>query len=371
MSSGEKVSAVQKLLLTQAVKLFIVNVLKLYEYMCVVSTMPIVSHSVSKNSQVGFGQLTDRVSMKNNRNKMSPLNQDKHNVAREHARITKDVTRDNFGSIMGNLPQINRKSPAKGPSTTQPSKKVKRKADVPNVAKSVRATQSLGPSGVATEASTKMIVADYSCATGNMSVTKGSKVNSKYPDYFFKPRENLFEGNRGSRYNTSKPQTFNLTQPDTNLAKFVFSTQQDFNKKSGNETQSLYNSPAGRGGLAASNVSINQRSPRSVISPAKNARTYLKSHHSLESDNTIQNFLMKNQCGKIIKTEQILAREQDRVEKVRRARENAIQIAMEKEAKLILKERKYESNTKRHEKLLDEESNYQKDKFHSLQQIRK
>lgn len=42
-----------------------------------------------------------------------------------------------------------------------------------------------------------------------MSVTKGS--GGKYPDYFFKPKENLFEGKRGSRYDISKPRTFNLT----------------------------------------------------------------------------------------------------------------------------------------------------------------
>jgi len=47
----------------------------------------------------------------------------------------------------------------------------------------------------------------------------------------------------------------------------------------------------------------------------------------------------------------MLEREQDRVEKVKRARENAIQIAMEKSAKMILKERRYESNAKRHSKL--------------------
>ena len=45
---------------------------------------------------------------------------------------------------------------------------------------------------------------------------------------------------------------------------------------------------------------------------------------------------MKDQCGQIIKTKRILEREQDRVEKVKRARENALNIAMEKSAKLML-----------------------------------
>ena len=42
----------------------------------------------------------------------------------------------------------------------------------------------------------------------NMSVTKGG---SSYPQYFYKPKENLFEGKRGSRYDSTKPRTFNLT----------------------------------------------------------------------------------------------------------------------------------------------------------------
>ena len=57
---------------------------------------------------------------------------------------------------------------------------------------------------------------------------------------------------------------------------------------------------------------------------------------------------MKDSCGQIVKTKRVLEREQDRVEKVKRAREKALDLAMEKTAKLILKERRYESNAKRH-----------------------
>ena len=66
----------------------------------------------------------------------------------------------------------------------------------------------------------------------------------------------------------------------------------------------------------------------------------------------------------------MLEREQDRIEKVKRAREKAIDIAMEKTAKLILNERSYESNTKRHEKHLEDESLYRKDHFESLKEKR-
>ena len=79
---------------------------------------------------------------------------------------------------------------------------------------------------------------------------------------------------------------------------------------------------------------------------------------------------MKDQDGKIIKTKHILEREQDRIEKVKRARENSIQIAMEKSAKLILKERKYNSNVRRHEKLLKEEELYRNDKYSELKEER-
>ena len=67
----------------------------------------------------------------------------------------------------------------------------------------------------------------------------------------------------------------------------------------------------------------------------------------------------------------MLEREQDRVEKVKRARENALALAMEKSAKLILKERKYESNTKRHAKMVKEEDDYRAEKFQSIQETRK
>ena len=72
-----------------------------------------------------------------------------------------------------------------------------------------------------------------------------------------------------------------------------------------------------------------------------------------------------------MKTKKILEKEQDRVEKVKKARENAVQIAMEKTAKLILKERRYESNTKRHAKLMADEESYRNDKFATIADQRK
>lgn len=44
---------------------------------------------------------------------------------------------------------------------------------------------------------------------------------------------------------------------------------------------------------------------------------------------------------------------------------------MEKSARLMLKERKYESNTKRHQKMVKEEDDYRIEKFQSLAEQRK
>ena len=57
----------------------------------------------------------------------------------------------------------------------------------------------------------------------------------------------------------------------------------------------------------------------------------------------------------------MIDRQQDRVEKVKRAREKALQNELEKSAKLILKERRYESNVKRHQKMMVEDSEYRRD----------
>jgi len=65
---------------------------------------------------------------------------------------------------------------------------------------------------------------------------------------------------------------------------------------------------------------------------------------------------MKDSCGQIVKTKKILEKEHERVEKVKRAREKALIVAMEKSAQLILKGRKYESSIKRHNAMQHQES---------------
>ena len=66
--------------------------------------------------------------------------------------------------------------------------------------------------------------------TTNVSVTKGGPVSgatgpmssTAYPNYFYTPKENIFESRKQSRYDKGQPKSFHLTQVDTNLAKFVF-----------------------------------------------------------------------------------------------------------------------------------------------------
>jgi len=56
----------------------------------------------------------------------------------------------------------------------------------------------------------------------------------------------------------------------------------------------------------------------------KDQRSFLGSQRSIETDNTIQAFLLKDTCGHIVKTKKLLEKEQDRVEKVKRVREKSL-----------------------------------------------
>ena len=111
------------------------TVCKLYDYLAAVSTMPSVSKTLQQNSlqsAAGFGQ----ISLKSQRSKISPPLADKHSIALEHSRVSKDVTRDNFLNMVGNLPNITRKSLAKpGPPMSNPGRRTKRKASIPTEAK--------------------------------------------------------------------------------------------------------------------------------------------------------------------------------------------------------------------------------------------
>ena len=129
-------------------------------------------------------------------------------------------------------------------------------------------------------------------ANTNASVTRGSK-KSAYPNYFFTPKENVFESKRGSRYEKGQPQAFHLTQPDTNLAKFVFMKHE--NKKRPLDSHSMINTEKDPVGAFHSIQSFDKRSPKSTAyKTSTNARGFLASQHSVDSDGTINQFLAKD-----------------------------------------------------------------------------
>ena len=66
----------------------------------------------------------------------------------------------------------------------------------------------------------------------------------------------------------------------------------------------------------------------------------MQSTQSIETSNTIDNFFKRDSNGIVKKTQKLLDWEKDRVEKVRKVRDNAVQIAMERTAKQILREKK-------------------------------
>ena len=179
--------------------------------------------TLNSGGGMGFGALT----VKSNRGNLSPFKADKQMLNTEMTKMNKDELRGNFTNLVGNLPAIQRKQlkpKVAPPPVSQTHKKIKRKASIP-ANKATRLTQSVGPTTINnTEISTMVDGTNYAPGTTHMSVTKGtqSTTNSAYPSYFYTPKDNIFEKKRDSRYSKGQPKAFNLTQPDSNLAKFIF-----------------------------------------------------------------------------------------------------------------------------------------------------
>lgn len=105
--------------LTESI-LFVVLVQRMYEYLCVMSTIPTLNpalgtnvNSKSKttlNSGAGNAPTLNNIGLKSHRGGvLSPFKADKHLVSHEMKRISKDETRQNFSCLVGNLPQIQKK----------------------------------------------------------------------------------------------------------------------------------------------------------------------------------------------------------------------------------------------------------------------
>jgi len=135
---------------------FIVLVMRIYEYLCVMSTIPTLNpalgtniNSKSKttlNSGGGNAQGLTHIGMKSNRDQVSLFKADKHLVNHQLSRIGRDEMRQNFSCLVSNLPQIQKK-PIRVKTQVQPasstvSKKVKRKESVPKVIKMAHSAHS-------------------------------------------------------------------------------------------------------------------------------------------------------------------------------------------------------------------------------------
>jgi len=95
-----------------------------------------------------------------------------------------------------------------------------RKASIPSDFK--RSAKSVGPSILQNEIS----IIDETTTATNANTTQLSIEKTKdkpYPDYFYTPKENLFEARRGSRYDKRYP-PFHLTQVDPSMSKLIFSS---------------------------------------------------------------------------------------------------------------------------------------------------
>lgn len=87
------------------------TVVRVFDFMCMASAMPSLNRSVmpTTNFNASFGAL----SIKSQRTRISPPIADKHNIAQEYSRITKEAIRDNFVNMVGRLPQITQKRNSK------------------------------------------------------------------------------------------------------------------------------------------------------------------------------------------------------------------------------------------------------------------
>ena len=127
---------------------------RLYDFLCVMSTIPTLNPSLAMNNANskskttinsgggGLGALTQ----KSHRGRLSPFRADKILFNNEMTRMSKDETRQNFSCLVGNLPNISKKPRRKAQPFTVANKKVKRKASIPPPPKNLRLAQSQGAS---------------------------------------------------------------------------------------------------------------------------------------------------------------------------------------------------------------------------------
>ena len=94
------------------------------------------------------------------------------------------------------------------------------------------------------------------------------------------------------------------------------------------------------------------RSPRSIVP------NEAKGLASDSSSGTIKAFFANQGGNKVDKAMRVVAKEEERVRRVQRVRENALAIAVENQAKHILKEKKEAKNEKRYKEDRKVEQHY-------------
>lgn len=127
----------------------------------------------------------------------------------QRMKLLKDEKRQQFSTIVDNLPNIRSKVKRVDPTITVSSAGGKRKGAP------MSQSQSNRPGKQPFSLQESSIIGGTTNNTSTFSKQSPSK--SKYPDYFYKPPTNLFE--RGS----GEVQTFHLTNPDDKLCKLIFS----------------------------------------------------------------------------------------------------------------------------------------------------
>ena len=271
----------------------------------------------------------------------------------QRIKLLKDEKRQQFSTLVDNLPNIQSRVKRVDPAITVSSAGGKRKS-VP-----MSQSQSNRPGKQPFSLQESSIIGGTTNNTSTFS--KQSPGKSKYPDYFYKPPTNLFD--RGS----GNVQTFHLTNPDDKLCKIIFSQGSAPSRRQKPlpyEAQSL----SGIEGKGANSLhkTIFTRSPNS-LGGGMDGKGLISSQKSVDSTDTIRAFF--NQGGtKVQKARRVTEKEHERVRRVQRARENAMGLAVEAQAKHILREKKEAKNEKRYKQYMASEAEDARARFEELKE---
>ena len=145
-----------------------------------------------------------------------------------------------------------------------------------------------------------------------------SQSPSKYPDYFYKPPDNLFNPAQGQM------KAFHLTQPDERLAKVLYSQGSNTGRRKNayvHEAHSVQHIE-GMGKVGPMHHTTFGRSPKSIA--PEFTKGLMKSEQSIESTDTIRAFFAGQNGNKVARARRVVDKEEERVKRVAKVRENAM-----------------------------------------------